>query len=511
MKIAEVMTRDVRTIGPDRSVRDAARIMDEMNVGVLPVCDGRRLLGMLTDRDIAVRSTAAGIAPDRHRVREIMSTSLQWCFEEDDAEDVLRHMSERQIRRMPVVDGERRLVGIVALGDLAADNAPGTDEALRRISSPSEPDRSGTPTAPRADETRRAGRDPLTPEEHRELDRRARKAERGGGGGGRSEGAPDVGPPGGDLQGFPSDYTGYGSRGLRDEDLRRAEHGSGEGWRGFGRGRGPGGGFRFRDEDDHRAAFPGGFNEAYGEGRDRGARMPGGFGGDGYNAYGGPGARGVQGRGAQGGGGPGYDDFSGHGSRPGGIPRRIGTEGEENYDRGIRSGREDSAPWGGNRFSNKTAGYGRARGAGPHHGRGPKGHARSDARIHEDVCERLTDDPHVDASEIEVRVENGEVTLSGTVPDRSAKRRVEDIAEGVPGVRHVQNDLRIQGQSQGQDQAQTRAGAGTGGGGTVSGGTPEPGVAERTDTETPGTSGGAAGTTAGSRAGARVTGDPAKA
>ena len=75
MKIAEVMTRDVRAIQPDRSVRDAAaRIMDDMNIGVLPVCDGRRLVGMITDRDIAVRSTAAGVPPDRHRVHEIMST-----------------------------------------------------------------------------------------------------------------------------------------------------------------------------------------------------------------------------------------------------------------------------------------------------------------------------------------------------------------------------------------------------------------------------------------------------
>src|SRR3712207_1543386 len=117
MRIADVMTRDVRVIQPDRTVRDAARLMDEMNVGVLPVCDGHRLVGMITDRDIAVRSTATGVAPDRHRVEEIMSRSLQWCFAEDDAEDVLRHMSEKQIRRMPVVDAERRLVGIVALGD----------------------------------------------------------------------------------------------------------------------------------------------------------------------------------------------------------------------------------------------------------------------------------------------------------------------------------------------------------------------------------------------------------
>ena len=146
MKVADVMTRDVRVIEPHRTVREAARLMDDMNVGVLPVCDGRRLLGMITDRDIAVRSTATGVAPDRHHVEEIMSRSLQWCFEDDDAHEVLMHMSEKQIRRMPVVDDDRRLVGIVALGDFATDNAPGVREALQRISTPSEPDRTGTPT-----------------------------------------------------------------------------------------------------------------------------------------------------------------------------------------------------------------------------------------------------------------------------------------------------------------------------------------------------------------------------
>jgi len=477
------MTRDVRAIQPDRSVRDAARIMDDMNIGVLLVCDGRRLVGMITDRDIAVRSTAAGVPPDRHRVHEIMSTSLQWCFEDDDAEEVLRHMSERQIRRMPVVDGERRLVGIVALGDFATDEAPGTEEALRRISAPSEPDRTGTPSAARADESRRAPRDLLTDDERRELDRRREQ----GGGDRFGGGPPDVGPPQGDLQSF---RAGDGIRGGREpsaEEVRRAQRGSGEGWR-EDRERG----FRFRDEDDRRAAFPGGFNQGYGEGANRSSRMPGGFGGDGYRSYGGPGARGVQGRGAQGGGGPGYDDFSGHGSRRGGIPRRIGTEGEENYDRGIRSGHEDYAPWGGNRFSNETYGYWRE--GGPHRGRGPKNLSRSDERIREDVCEGLMEDPHVDASEIEVTVANGEVTLSGATADRLQKRRAEEVAEAVSGVHHVQNNLRIE------------TGPRTGGGGTVSGGTPEPQVASRTEMESPGASGGAAGTSVGSAAGARRTG-----
>ena len=277
--------------------------------------------------------------------------------------------------------------------------------------------------------------------------------------------------------------------------MRRASRGSGEGWRNDR----PGRGFRFRDEDDRRAAFPGGFNEGYGEGGDRRGRMPGGFGGDGYNAYGGPGARGAQGRGAQGGGGPGYDDFSGHGSSRDGTPRRTGTEGEENYDRGIRSGREDFPAWGGNRFSNETAGYRRE--GGPHRGRGPKGHSRSDERIREDVCERLTEDPYVDATGIEVRVEGGEVTLTGTVPERGAKRRAEDLAESISGVRHVQNDLRVG--------AKGGRGAGAGTGGDMAGaGPPEPKVSDRTGAEAPGTAGG---TAAGSRAGARRTGDPAKA
>jgi hypothetical protein len=335
---------------------------------------------------------------------------------------------------MPVVHHDRRLVGIVALGDFATDDAPGTEEALRRISSPSEPDRSGTPSTARAEESRRAPREPLTEDERRELERRGRERERG-----EDDrfgaGPADVGSPRGDLQDFPSDYAGYGSGGPSDEEVRRARRGSGEGWRNERPQ-----GFRFRDEDDRRAAFPGGFNEPYGEGG-RPGRMRGGYGGEGYAMYGGAGARGAQGRGAQGGGGPRYDDFGGHGSRRSGAPRRLGTEGEENYDRGIRSGREDYAPWGGNRFSNETYGYWRE--GGRHRGRGPKNLARSNERIREDVCERLLADPEVDASDIEVRVENGEVTLEGAVRNRREKRLAEDIAYECRGVHDVHNRLLV--------------------------------------------------------------------
>jgi CBS domain-containing protein len=150
MRIADVMTREVKVIGPERSVREAARLMDDLNVGALPVCDGQRLVGMITDRDITVRATAVGEDPDRTQVKKIMSEDVRWCFEDDDVSEVVRTMGDVQIRRLPVVDREKRVVGIVALGDLATDRAEGTEEALRNISEPSEPDRSDNAPAARA-------------------------------------------------------------------------------------------------------------------------------------------------------------------------------------------------------------------------------------------------------------------------------------------------------------------------------------------------------------------------
>src|SRR5690606_41459614 len=112
MQVSEVMTREVEVISPDASLREAARKMDDLNVGVLPVCDGQRLVGMITDRDITVRATSIGESPDVTRVDEVMSEEVWWCYEDEDVEDVARRMGEKQIRRMPVIDHDHMLVEI---------------------------------------------------------------------------------------------------------------------------------------------------------------------------------------------------------------------------------------------------------------------------------------------------------------------------------------------------------------------------------------------------------------
>lgn len=142
MQATHVMTRNIVTVLPDATVREAARLMDELNVGALPVCDGATLLGIITDRDIVVRATADGMRPDTTPVHVVMTEDVCWCYGDDPVEDIQREMSRRQIRRMPVLDDEDRLVGIVTLGDLAEDRAPGAVDTLRSISSPAEPDRS---------------------------------------------------------------------------------------------------------------------------------------------------------------------------------------------------------------------------------------------------------------------------------------------------------------------------------------------------------------------------------
>jgi CBS domain-containing protein len=141
MQVSDVMTRNVTVVGPDDSVRRAAKLMDELNIGSLPVCNGQRLVGMITDRDITIRATAAGKAPDQTKVAEAMSGEVRWCFESDDVNDIVKKMSNSQIRRVPVVTEDKDLVGIVSIGDLATGDAPGTNSALKRISEPSTPDR----------------------------------------------------------------------------------------------------------------------------------------------------------------------------------------------------------------------------------------------------------------------------------------------------------------------------------------------------------------------------------
>jgi CBS domain-containing protein len=140
-KVSEVMTRGVEVVRPDETLQRAAQMMDDLNVGSLPVCDGDRLVGMITDRDITVRATAAGIAPGEATVSEVMTAQTRWCTESQTTEEVMQQMADVQIRRVPVLNEDHELVGIVSLGDLATRQPGHIDEALRGISSPSEPDR----------------------------------------------------------------------------------------------------------------------------------------------------------------------------------------------------------------------------------------------------------------------------------------------------------------------------------------------------------------------------------
>lgn len=140
--IQEVMTRDVQTISTQDSVQRAAQLMDELNVGAIPVVDDGRLVGMITDRDITVRSVAVGQDPASTRVNDVMSTDVRTCTVDQGVEDVLAQMADVQIRRVPVVDGNGRVIGIVSLGDVVTKAPVEVEQTLDEISTPSEPDRS---------------------------------------------------------------------------------------------------------------------------------------------------------------------------------------------------------------------------------------------------------------------------------------------------------------------------------------------------------------------------------
>src|SRR4051812_16290534 len=119
MLIRDVMSRGVATVHPDTSLRDAADLMKELDVGVLPVCDGDQLHGMVTDRDITVRAVARGLDPVNARIREVMSDDAFWCYEDQDVSEATHLMDEHQIRRLPVMDRHGNLVGILSIGDIA--------------------------------------------------------------------------------------------------------------------------------------------------------------------------------------------------------------------------------------------------------------------------------------------------------------------------------------------------------------------------------------------------------
>jgi CBS domain-containing protein len=143
--VSEVMTRGVRSLSPSDTVVLAAQAMDELNVGVIPVCDGDKLVGMVTDRDIVVRGVAQERDGKSTRLSDVMSTHVRTATEDQDVDEVLSTMADTQIRRMPVVDGDQKLVGIISIGDIAAkdpDDELDVALSLGDISSPAEPDRS---------------------------------------------------------------------------------------------------------------------------------------------------------------------------------------------------------------------------------------------------------------------------------------------------------------------------------------------------------------------------------
>jgi CBS domain-containing protein len=136
MKVSEVMTREILVANPEQTVQQAARMMADIDAGVLPVGENDRLVGMITDRDIAVRCVAKGNGPDA-KIRDIMSHDVKYCFLDQDIDEVTRNMAEIQVRRLPVVDRDKRLVGIVSLGDIATvGESMEAGEALSGISMP---------------------------------------------------------------------------------------------------------------------------------------------------------------------------------------------------------------------------------------------------------------------------------------------------------------------------------------------------------------------------------------
>jgi CBS domain-containing protein len=138
MQLNDIMTEYVEVISPEISIQEAAKQMRSLDVGVLPVCNGDRLVGMLTDRDLAIRAVADGRDPKTTTVEEAMTPEVAYCFEDQDTEEAERVMEKHQIRRLPVLARDKRLVGIVSLRDLAIkDDENHAAATLERVSEPS--------------------------------------------------------------------------------------------------------------------------------------------------------------------------------------------------------------------------------------------------------------------------------------------------------------------------------------------------------------------------------------
>lgn len=144
-QVADIMSRSVRTLAPTDSIVAAAKAMSELDVGVIPVCDGEKLVGMVTDRDIVLRAVAKQRASDETPLSDVMSDAPSWCFEDQSVDEVADQMRDQQIRRVPVLDRSKNLVGMLSLGDMSTRGSTETaGEALKSISEPAEPRNAGS-------------------------------------------------------------------------------------------------------------------------------------------------------------------------------------------------------------------------------------------------------------------------------------------------------------------------------------------------------------------------------
>jgi len=140
MKVSEAMTQDVQLANPNETLQQAAQAMAMLDAGILPVGENDRLVGMITDRDIAIKGVACGMGPEA-KIRDVMTADVKYCFEDQDLAEVTKNMADIHVRRLPVLDHDKRLVGIISLGDIAVNTkgknkADGAGQALRGISRP---------------------------------------------------------------------------------------------------------------------------------------------------------------------------------------------------------------------------------------------------------------------------------------------------------------------------------------------------------------------------------------
>ena len=136
MKVREAMTRDVQLVKPEQPISEAAKLMAKLDIGALPVEENDRLVGMITDRDIAVRAVAQGLGPDT-KIRQVMSPNVLYCFDDEDLDDATQNMGDIKVRRLPVLNRDKRLVGIISISDLSRrEDAAQIGRAITDISAP---------------------------------------------------------------------------------------------------------------------------------------------------------------------------------------------------------------------------------------------------------------------------------------------------------------------------------------------------------------------------------------